>query len=319
MQRSAFLAPQGVSDWGRGAGGSSPLSAVAAAPASVQQYALRSAAALTSAARVASRCERHVTTQRRRGILREFEAWASTVPPPLTPTPETCTEWDVLIFFAEYWHRHHHGRKLMRDGSQPASPRYLRHVVSQLATALRELGVPKHANPVYAVSVVKYMGGYKRALVELGYVESGAVPLDYANLAELVQFMDGLILRTTADLVVTAAVHRDVCIVLYLWETAARGFEAGTMELTDFLVRGVDLRPAWDAIVAGRLTADDRVLAEPRYGTKGNLTAHSGVMELELLPPGSESLCLIRRLGRCAADWECAEHCPPACRPIWED
>eukprot|EP00873_Tetraselmis_striata_P016983 jgi/Tetstr1/437247/TSEL_025977.t1 len=176
---------------------------------------------------------------------------------------------------------------MMRDGSRPASPGYLRHAVSQLATALRELGVPKHANPVYAVSVVKYMGGYKRALVELGYVESGAVPLDYATLAELVQFMDGLILRTTADLVITAAVHRDVCIVLYLWETAARGFEAGTMELTDFLVRGVDLRPAWDAIVAGRLTADDRVLAEPRYGTKGNLTAHGGVMELELLPPGS--------------------------------
>eukprot|EP00873_Tetraselmis_striata_P024108 jgi/Tetstr1/444372/TSEL_032263.t1 len=186
----------------------------------------------------------------------------------------------------------------MRDGSRPASPGYLRHAVSQLATALRELGVPKHANPVYAVSVVKYMAGYKRALVELGYGESGAVPLDYATLAELVQFMDGLILRTTPDLVVTAAVHRDVCIVLYLWETAARGFEAGTMELTDFLVRGVDLRPAWDAIVAGRLTADDRVLAEPRYGTKGNLTAHSGVMELELLPPGSESLCLLRRLGR---------------------
>eukprot|EP00873_Tetraselmis_striata_P013686 jgi/Tetstr1/433950/TSEL_023127.t1 len=299
MQRSAFLAPQGVSEWGRGAGGSSPPSAVAAAPASVQQYALRSAAALTSAARVASRCERPVTTQRRRGILREIEAWASNrVPPPLTPTPETCTEWDVLIFFAEYWHRHHHGRKLMRDGSRPASPGYLRHAVSQLATALRELGVPKHANPVYAVSVVKYMGGYKRALVELGYVESGAVPLDYATLAELVLFMDGLILRTTADLVIIAAVHRDVCIVLYLWETAARGFEAGTMELTDFLVRGVDLRPAWDAIVAGRLTADDRVLADPRYGTKGNLTAHSGVMELELLPPGSESLCLLSRLGR---------------------
>eukprot|EP00873_Tetraselmis_striata_P029712 jgi/Tetstr1/449976/TSEL_037029.t1 len=176
----------------------------------------------------------------------------------------------------------------MRDGSQPASPGYLRHAVSQLATALRELGVPKHANPVYAVSVVKYMGGYKRALVELGYVESGAVPLDYTTLAELVQFMDGLILRTTADLVVTAAVHRDVCIVLYLWETAARGFEAGTMELTDFLVRGVDLRPAWDAIVAGRLTPDDRVLAEPRYGTKGNLTAHSGVMEVELLPSGMQ-------------------------------
>eukprot|EP00873_Tetraselmis_striata_P021716 jgi/Tetstr1/441980/TSEL_030185.t1 len=175
----------------------------------------------------------------------------------------------------------------MRDGSQPASPGYLRHAVSQLATTLRELGVPKHANPVYAVSVVKYMGGYKRALVELGYVESGAVPLDYATLAELVQFMDGLILRTAADLVIIAAVHRDVCIVLYLCETAARGFEVGTMELTDFLVRGVDLRPAWDAIVAGRLTVDDRVLAEPRYGTKGDLTAHSGVMELELLPPGN--------------------------------
>jgi len=106
-------------------------------------------------------------------------AWASTVPPPLTPTPEACTEWDVLIFFAEYWHRHHHGRKLMRDGSRLASPGHLRRAVSQLATALRELGVPKHANPANAVSVVKYMGGYKRAVVELGYMESGVVPLDY--------------------------------------------------------------------------------------------------------------------------------------------
>jgi len=85
------------------------------------------------------------------------------------------------------------------------------------------------------------------------------------------------------------------------------------MEPTDFLVRGVDLRLAWDAIVAGRLTPDDRVLAEPRYGTKGNLTAHSGVMELELLPSGSdESLCLLRRLGRYAtamadAGWPLAD------------
>eukprot|EP00873_Tetraselmis_striata_P035964 jgi/Tetstr1/456228/TSEL_042991.t1 len=125
----------------------------------------------------------------------------------------------------------------MRDGSRPASPSYLRHAVSQLVAALRDLGVPKHANPVYAVSVIKYMSGYKRDHIELRYVESGAVPLDYATLAELVQFMDGLISRAATDLVIAAAVHRDVCIVLYLWETAARGFEAGTMELTDFLTR----------------------------------------------------------------------------------
>eukprot|EP00873_Tetraselmis_striata_P016748 jgi/Tetstr1/437012/TSEL_025772.t1 len=31
--------------------------------------------------------------------------------------------------------------------------------VSQLATALSELGVPKHANSAYAVSVAKYMSG----------------------------------------------------------------------------------------------------------------------------------------------------------------
>eukprot|EP00873_Tetraselmis_striata_P040691 jgi/Tetstr1/460955/TSEL_006107.t1 len=109
-----------------------------------------------------------------------------------------------------------------------------------------------------------------------------------------------MISRAATDLVIAAAVHRDVWIVPYLWETAARGFEAGTMELADFLTRGVDLLSAWDAIAADRLTAEDRILAEPRYGTKGDLSIHSGNMELELLPRGSESLCLLRRLGRYA-------------------
>lgn len=72
------------------------------------------------------------------------------------------------------------------------------------------------------------------------------------------------------------------------------------MELTYFLMRGVDMLSAWDAIVAGRLTADDHVLTEPRHVSKGNLAAHNGVKELELLPSDSESLCLLRRLGRYA-------------------
>lgn len=55
---------------------------------------------------------------------------------------------------------------------------YLRHAMSQLVTTLRELGVPKHANPVYAVTAVKYMSAISVILfIEVGYVESGAVPL----------------------------------------------------------------------------------------------------------------------------------------------
>lgn len=65
------------------------------------------------------------------------------------------------------------------------------------------------------------MGSYKRDLIELGYMESGALPLDYASLAELVQYMDELIPRTATDHVIIAAVHCDVCVVLYFWESAA--------------------------------------------------------------------------------------------------
>lgn len=71
------------------------------------------------------------------------------MPPPLIPTPETCTEWVMLIFNDEYWHRHLHGGKTMRDGGRLASPGYLWHAVLQLATIMHELGVPKHINPVH--------------------------------------------------------------------------------------------------------------------------------------------------------------------------
>lgn len=179
-------------------------------------------------------------------------------------------------------------------------PGYLKHAASHLlSTALREVRCPKEDTAALTVTVQTYLEGYNKNNVQLGYVaEAGsAVPLYWDHTAILVHTLDGVIGDTLYCAVMRAALRRDVCAVRQLWETTARGGNHGEKRL-----------PAPRHGFGARMASQSdkqfaRCLPSPGSAQRVTLHAHTGVMELSLLPKGDASVCMLRRLRPCSAQW----------------
>lgn len=270
---------------------------------SAWEYIGRASRALASAAAISTHREGARTTARRHQVLGEYLNWAAAVPPPFTPTLLTSRGYDVLTFFEDSWHVTHVGRFIHPvTGKAMASPGYLEGAVSSLATAFRELGISDDRNAALSRVVSNYVKGYERLMFELGYKVFGAVPLNRATLDEFALYMVDIIGTAQADASVSSVIrvamlYRDLGSVLYMWETTARGKEAGQLRQSDFLLLdGVECLYAWPRIHAKSLSLQDIVYAEPSLGTKGNYVSHPGAVGLSV-SSGPEATCLLRQLG----------------------
>lgn len=140
---------------------------------------------------------------------------------------------------------------MLGDGSMPGSLGYLKHAGCHLSRTLCEIGRPKEDSPALTVTVQTYSEGY-RSSVQLGYMEAGAVYWDHMVIP--VHTRDGVIGETSycaSCAVMCAALHRDVCMVLYIWK--------------NIVVRGL----------LEAETGDKRLLA-PHCGVGARVASHCG-------------------------------------------
>jgi hypothetical protein len=173
--------------------------------------------------------------------------------------------------------------------------------VSRLATAFRELGVVDAHHAALFVPVLYCVAGCSRMMFRLGYRASGAVPLTREVLHQLMDYLFGLLplVESTVPQHVLrrVALQRDLCAILYMRETTARGKESGRLLVDDFFMRGLACRPAWPVIHGGGMRPGDVAFVEPGLGAKGKNTPCIGAMELELLSGDRRAGCLLSQLG----------------------
>lgn len=256
-------------------------------------YEALAAAALARAAEVASHRERAGTTRRRHRALMELAEWCLTVP--RRPEPEDCTPEEILVYLEGAWHVRHKGLyRHPATGEALASPGYLVGAVSALRTGLRRMGVADDDNPTNAQMVLDYVEGYERKLFELGYRVSGAVPASLPELLAVLEYLDRRAGTPGTTALSVALYRRDAAAFLYLWYSAARGYEAGKLRTQDLLLCDTVLTPAWPLVVSGGLSVADQVLAEPGFGTKGHYESQDGILTLPATVADSR-LCLMRR------------------------
>lgn len=230
---------------------------------------LRTQAACQAAAAFTRRAEQPGTLLRRRGVAQEFLEWSATVVAGFQPSLVQCTAVQLLTFLHEAWHPRHQGATLdPATGVRWASPGYLSHAVSQLATAMRESGMPDADNPGLSYVVGRYLRGYRQSMYQLGYRESSAVPVAWDDLLQVLRHLDARMEGQPLGSVERAVLARDAAASLYLWVTLMRGREAGEMKVSGFRLMRVDCCPAWDLIVRGALPAGVDVTACPELGTK---------------------------------------------------
>jgi integrase len=231
--------------------GWAPAAPAPAAAAAEREAVYRrglAAAAQTVAASLAAS-----TFARQEAAAREFTAWLCCFGGGRTILD--CSPDDVLVYLTEHWLPRHAGRQ-----SDVPGPSAVKSHLSLLSGALARAGregrynaVTGEGNPCACVWVEDYRKGYQRQQMLAGYQEVSAVPLTAQKYEALVDYLWGLINRTSGarDLLVLL---RDLLCILLLWQTAQRAHDIGKLGLGDFVdpaqpdqpYRGFPLPAPWE-------------------------------------------------------------------------
>jgi len=165
--------------------------------------------------------------------------------------------------------------------------------------------------------ISKYKEGYARRLWDLGYAATSAVHCKESKLVAVLERLDGEIaaLRGGLDWANAEAcvrlllLERDATAICGLWDSYMRGVSMGRLRVQD--VQDSEGHSLYPRLV----TVEGIVVPGFRYqlalnGSKTIRRARAGVVELQVRPPGEESLCFLRRLQRYSLDMGLAHMSP---------
>ena len=153
---------------------------------------------------------------------------------------KTVTIDDILVFLVQQWLPNHAG-SATSSTQHIAAPNSLATVKSHLSKEFELLGRTgawdpprQQGNPLESLHLREFVKGYKQHATELGYQKRGAVPLEEA---EMIQLLQRLYLqqqsKTGKDQLLLL---RDGFIFSLLWQSSFRGFNAGGMRLQNIVL-----------------------------------------------------------------------------------
>lgn len=179
------------------------------------------------------------TQQDRQRYFAEFLSDLRRFPPAMGLTELTVGPEYILAWLEKEFIPRHVAqcRTLLPDGSKVCSASLISSVLSHLSTSFEEVigrrgpyvaAQPSVGNPCDSPIISLYRKGYKKALVEQGVVELGAIPMTAGKVQQLVQ---GCRARAASsqDSRIQLVYRRDALLWLYLWQSWQRGREAGQL------------------------------------------------------------------------------------------
>ncbi|KAL0040328.1 hypothetical protein WJX77_003603 [Trebouxia sp. C0004] len=147
---------------------------------------------------------------------------------------------DILVFLVQQWLPNHAGSGT-NSTELIAAPNSLATAKSHLSKEFELLGRTGDWNPqtqqgnsVESFHIREFIKGYKNHAAELGYQKRGAVPLEEADMIQLLQqlYLQQQTLTGTDQLLLL----RDGFIFSLLWQSCFRGFNAGGIRLQNIVL-----------------------------------------------------------------------------------
>ena len=205
----------------------------APSPTMSQQLSLHHyTAGLQTAAGVQQKAVKASTNKARHAAVTELISWLHRLNMP-TKSMQTVVSEDILVFLVQQWLPNHAG-SATSSAELIAAPNSLVTVKSHLSKEFALLGRTGDWNPhsQQGNQIVRgFAKGYKNHATDLGYQKRGAVPLEEADMSQLLQqlHLQQQTLTGTDQLLLS----RDGFTFSLLWQSCFRGFNAGGIRLQD--------------------------------------------------------------------------------------
>lgn len=167
---------------------------------------------------------------------------------------------DVVAFVQGWWLKNHQKNFRTRvgvDGEKVASASAVKAVIGHIAKSYSVMGVSDERNPAKCEAVRSYREGYRVDLRERGVREKRAKVMPKSKVEQLVAYLNREVTRSRGFDRCCAAMDR--AIVLYLWETWARGKECGELERRQVDSEAGIVRPGWSKTVREEPSAEIHV------------------------------------------------------------
>lgn len=193
-------------------------------------------AGLQAAAAVQQKAVKASTNKARHAAVTELMSWVHKLNMP-TKSMQTVIPEDILVFLVQQWLPNHAG-SATSSAELIAAPNSLATVKSHLSKEFAMLGRTggwnphsQQGNPIESLHIREFAKGYKNHATDLGYQKRGVVPLEEADMIQLLQqlYLQQQTLTGTVQLLLL----RDGFIFSLLWQSCFRGFNAGGIRLQD--------------------------------------------------------------------------------------
>jgi integrase len=288
--REKLLSIRGVGGSGRGA----------VEPMTVQETEAFYDQAVRSFGEIAEKSVNEANNNSRKRVFEEFQAFLSRNA--YGVTVETATAADVGAFIVGDWIPKHSAgcrTRLPSTGQAVPSVSAVNHVVNHLSKSYAFLGYGGRANPAKAEVVKAFRTGYEKALHEEGVKVQKAKVCTETKLDALLAYL-GQEIEGSEPGLNRCVLLMDQAVVLYLWESLARGKECGELQLHQVELQEQVAYPGWSKTVRKEPSARIPLAAPNAEGRLTFLDASVRLLaELEAAgQPIGESGFLFRSLNR---------------------
>lgn len=249
----------------------------------VEEARKRYRVAVEEAGRISRKAVSKSFEESREKVFEEFEAFLGSVGCQLVMQARGV---GVVAFVQGWWLQAHQGNfRTVVAGQEErvASTSAVKGVISQLAKCYSMLGMRDEENPAKAESVRSYREGYRAELREGGVREKRAKVMPEKNVFELVEYLNKESAESAG--IKRCGVAMDRAIVLYLWETWARGKECGSVEARQIDGEKEEVRPGWSKTVHEEPSA---VIALQSAGKENSFLWAAGLLMHEYKKNGVE-------------------------------
>lgn len=206
---------------------------------------------------------------------------------------------DVVAFLQGWWlpsHQKNCRTRVSGQGEAVASASAIKGVINHIAKSYSIMGFCDERNPGKSESVRSYREGYRVTLRELGVREKRAKVMPEEKVMGLIEYLNNEVRKLRGVERCVAAM--DSAVVLYLWESWARGKECGSVtekHQIDFAGRVV--RPGWSKTVREEPSAE---ISMKDARTENTFLWAAGLLmhEMDACGEGKNSEFLFRPLNK---------------------
>lgn len=241
------------------------------------------------------------THHKRDAIQLEFESFLSQLPSSMGRSIQQCCPADIVVFMEEVWLPMHLGSQT-KTGQHVAAPSSVEGALCNLSTVFQQHGRGQPwdcnlltGNPIWSLTVKDWKRGYFHAAAAQGFVSTGAQELTAAKVQALLSHLHGRL--SEANHFVRYAAARDGFAFSFLWQTGARGANAGPLTSHDFVT--LDGRPAIPLIYPSCSLTPGTVIQVTPKRLKTCVGINKEPMFITALPADQAIVCPVQWLLLC--------------------